>query len=161
LKTAFIVGATVFATLCGLVWFFHASTEPTLTVTARDVPDVLASVSMATSEPAFAVFLFDPDDPSHGRGAVNIQFSRENGHVGLDWVLLAPANIRDQPRFEAFAASEGYSVQPREQRGIKYLRVDSGDLSKLCQDVIWKLYGLPPTAKLELIVEGLDWSPAS
>jgi hypothetical protein len=155
--TLFSVGAAVLVGLLG-IWIRSRSGTP-YHVTLSQIPQVLDQLSSSTSTPAFAVFLLSSPDLPSGDDVLNIQFSMENGHPGFDWVLLAPRNISDEQRFIDFARSAGYKPTGMEGNGVRYLRVESGDLTKLCSSVITDLYRLPKSSSLEMIVEGFDWKP--
>ena len=47
----------------------------------------------------------------------------------------------------------------REMNNVRYLRVEGRDLDKLGTSIIGELYGIPRSAELELITEGLEWPP--
>jgi hypothetical protein len=89
---------------------------------------------------------------------LNIQFSIENGRVGFDWCLIAPQNVRDESCFIEFANARGYRVNRKHANKVVYLRIEDGDLARLCQDVITRMYSLPETAIIDLIVEGFSWT---
>ena len=89
---------------------------------------------------------------------MNLQFSIEQSRVGLDWVLLAPSNVRDKERFAQFASARGYRVFEREMNKVKYLRVeDGGSLPDLCKAVIHDLYFISPESQLDLLTDGFAW----
>ena len=79
--------------------------------------------------------------------------------MGLDWVLIGPRNIADEARFTEFARAAGYNPQMQERNGVRYLRVEDGDLALLCRDVITKLYGRDENETVEMLVEGFEWTP--
>jgi hypothetical protein len=74
-------------------------------------------------------------------------------------VLYQPRNIEDEGRFVAFARNRGFTFKSQELNGVRYLRVESGDLVALCRGVITDLYAVPPGEKIELIAEGFEWRP--
>jgi hypothetical protein len=132
---------------------------PTYRIEVDDIPKVLAALSAVPKGPASAVFVFapadgsvDPDDPDD---RVNLQFSLEDGRPGFDWVLQSHPNIRDEARFANFARDAGYSPEMEYTNGVRYLRVEEGDLVRLCQDVMTKMYR--QAGPVELIVEGFAW----
>jgi hypothetical protein len=130
---------------------------PTYRVTIDEIPHVLAKLSVSAVSPTFAVFMFStPDRPGHSN-VLNIQFSIENGRPGFDWVLLAPRNIEDKDRYLEFARAAGFLPKVMEMNGVKYLRVEEGDIAQLCERVITSMYGRPKSEKIELIVEGFKW----
>ena len=61
------------------------------------VREIYDSLKGTGSDGSFVVFI--PTPPQGQVEAANIQFSIENGRIGLDWVLISPVNIRDRDRF--------------------------------------------------------------
>jgi hypothetical protein len=125
----------------------------------REIPRVLSALLAAKSSPAFAVFIFDVPDRARGDGTLNLQFSIENGKVGFDWVLLGPQNRRDEERYVAFARSSGYEPVLEEGNGVRYWRVEQGDVARLGGDVITKMYHRSSEKSVKLLVEGFEWKP--
>jgi hypothetical protein len=99
----------------------------------------------------------EPPDFSKRDDTLNIQFSIEDGEIGLDWCLLAQTNIRDREKFDRFAASLGYSSRFKVMNDVEYLRIEEGDLPSLCTKVIREMYGQAPDATLDMVVEGFKW----
>jgi len=126
-------------------------------VTVADIPHVLSKVSAASRTPAFAEFVFTTPDRPATNDAVHLRLSLENGHAGVDWVLVEPRNIEDKDAFVAFAKRRGYSLAERTNNGASYLRIEDGDLAEVCAEVITKLYFRPRAAPMELKVSGFDW----
>ena len=91
----------------------------------------------------------------------NIEYSNICRSSLKDWVLLSSQNIDDKDRFLAFARDLGYSPQMKEQNGVRYLRVDQGDLVRLAREIITGMYRIKETQPLEMIVEGFEWQPLS
>jgi hypothetical protein len=141
-----------------IVFFVRSRITPTYQVGTSDFARVLAKLSLSTSNPVFAAFMFSTPDRPGNDAAINIQFSLENGRPGFDWVLLGPRNIADQDRFLEFARSAGFEPHTEEMNGVRYLRVQSGDLAALCSDVVTKMYGLPQSARVAMIVQGFEWA---
>jgi hypothetical protein len=125
--------------------------------TVLDVPSILAAVRGSTDYPAFAVFIFDAPGTPNTQDAVNLQLSLENGVIGLDWVLTSQRNIEDQQRFLDFARKLRHDPQPQEMNGVRYIRVEDGDIARLCRGVVTDLYGLPATTQMDLVQEGIRW----
>ena len=130
---------------------------PTYHVSIDQIPRVLEELRMSSANPAFAVFMFNTPDRPDAKDALNLQFSIENGRPGFDWVLLAPRNIEDKEQYLEFAHADGFYPKAMAGNGVKYLRVENGDLSRLCTDVITRMYHRPVIEKLDLIVEGFEW----
>jgi len=125
--------------------------------TVADIPSILAAVKGSPEYPAFAVFLFDPPGTPETQDAVNLQLSLENGVIGLDWVLTSGRNIQDQQQFMDFARRHRHDPRQREMNGVGYIRVENGDLARLCRAVVTDMYGLPVTAQMDLVQEGIRW----
>lgn len=132
-----------------------AATEAKVTV--ADIPAIFQKLEAATKDGSFAVFIFTPPGKSPADEAINLQFSIEGGRVGFDWVLLGPPNVRDKDRFVQFAAKSGYKLVEREMNDVRYLRVEEGNLPRLCEATIRDFYSFPPHANLDLIPEGFTW----
>ncbi len=43
--------------------------------------------------------------------------------------------------------------------GVRYLRVEDGDVATLGVEIMQRLYGLAPNASLKAVVEGFTWKP--
>ena len=157
MKTILIAIVALAAVGIVAVWG-KSRVAPTYHVSIDEIPRVLSKLSVSAANPTFAVFMFTTPDRPTDNDALNIQFSIENGRPGFDWVLLAPRNIEDKERYLEFARAAGFSPKPMEGNGVKYLRVEEGDLARLCADVITRMYRLPQSEKVELIVEGFEWS---
>lgn len=138
-----------------------APSATTSTVRVADAPRVLQQLQASGSDGSFAVFMFNAPNGAGADHVVNLQFSIEGGRPGLDWVLMAPQNIRDQDRFVRLAEDLGYTAEAREMNDVRYLRVEHGDLARLSMAVMQDLYGFQPTDEVELLVEGFDWQPTA
>ena len=158
MKVLLIVGSLV-VVIAAVLLFAHSRVVPTHLVLASDAERVLEQVRGSTGDPTFAVFMFSTTDQPTSEEALNIQFSVENGKAGFDWVLLAPRNINDEALFIEFARQRGFTPVRHEMNNVKYLRVEAGDIAKLCSDVISEMYHIPASTKVELITEGFEWQP--
>lgn len=101
--------------------------------------DVYRQISAQAVETSFAVFVIQTRGDSE-EGAVEIQYSVENGKTGLDWILMSPANIEQKSRVIQYAASNGVEWQQKEMNDWLYLRIEEGDLVGLCTSLIEDLY---------------------
>jgi hypothetical protein len=158
MKVLLIVGGLV-AVAAAILRFARSRVVPTHLVLASDAARVLEQVRTSSGDPTFAVFMFSTADRPRSEDALNIQFSVENGKAGFDWVLVAPRNIEDESRFLDFARQRGFEPTRLEMNQVKYLRVEAGDIAKLCSDVIREMYRTPASTKIELITEGFEWRP--
>jgi hypothetical protein len=131
-------------------------------VTLREVPDILTALSSTGLDGNFAVFLFGPEgQPPASVDALNIQFSIEGGHVGIDWVLLAPLNLESQSRFVEFFERKGRPVARREQNQVKYLRVEGERLAELMREFLVSEFKVGDDQTVYLIAQGFPWSDHS
>ncbi len=89
--------------------------------------------------------------------ALNIQFSIENGSIGLDWVLISPVNIRDKGKFVELLNTKRIPYRELEMNNVSYLRIEDGRSAKMCQSMLEEMYGVSGRIGIELIVEGFDW----
>lgn len=148
------------AILVGVVVVFARTHVPPPTrLTVAQIGAVFESLSAAPAAPAFAIISFTTPERPTANDALDLQFFKENGRAGFDWPLSTPRNLEDEGRFLAFARRAGFTPRLMETNGIRHHRVDEGDLLQLCLRVITELYGQPPDAQIELIVEGFELSP--
>lgn len=147
----------VLVIIAAAIVYFKSRLFPSIHVTVADIPHILAKVSTASRTPAFATLVFTTPDRPSPTDAVNLQFSRENGRVGFDWVLRSTRNIEDKAAFVGFITRRGYSFSERTLHGVTYLRIEDGDLAQLCTDVVIGLYARPRSDPMGLIVEGFKW----
>ncbi len=150
-----IIIAVAVALGIALLLFFRPRANPTHSATAADVPTIVAKLA-TLKDGSFAVFMFD-SPLSSGGDAVNLQYSVEQGAVGLDWVLLGQTNISDKEKISAFASQRGHPMTERVMNDVHYLRTEGRDLDKLGTSIIVEYYGIPRDAKLDLITEGFEW----
>jgi hypothetical protein len=127
-------------------------------VTTQDIPRVFASLSSQRKDGNFAVFLFGADGQAPAPvDALNIQFSIEGARAGIDWVLLAPANLNTQARFVSFFERKGRTVMRLEMDAVRYLRVEGDDLPELLDEFLRAAFGVTSEQKMDLIAEGFSW----
>lgn len=109
------------------------------TIDVADVDEVFRQISAQGVETSFAVLIIQTGGQND---AVEIQFSIEDGKVGLDWILMSPANIEDKPKVIQYAKSKGVAWHEKEMNGWLYLRIEQGDLVGFCKSLIEDLYQL-------------------
>jgi len=126
-------------------------------VKIADIPAIFDKLKATGKDANFVAFCFGASEKSSTDNTVNVQFSIEGGRIGFDWVLLAPQNIRDNDKFVQFAGKLGYKAFECEGNDVKYLRVEDGDLPKLCEATIRDLYSISSDTELDLIPEGFKW----
>ena len=126
-------------------------------ISVQDIPSVFARVKAQAKNDSFVVFVFAPPGSRPSDDTVNIQFSVEGGRIGLDWVLLGPLNNRDRGRYERLVGSLSYKFVAKDKDGVNYLRIEEGDLPRLCEKVICDLYSMGKESKIGLLVHGVSW----
>jgi hypothetical protein len=131
---------------------------PTYQVRIEDIPRVLAEVQSSKATPTYAAFVFLPPGATDEDESINVQFSSDDGLVGLDWVLLGPSNVKDQDRFLDFVRAGGFAPRLTEKNGVKYYRVEFGDLATLCKQLITGLYNVPENTTIKMVAEGIHWT---
>jgi hypothetical protein len=131
---------------------------PTSYVTSDRLPAIVGKLQSTGSDGSFVVFMFSIEG-SQDEILPNLQYSIEGEALGLDWVLSAPGNVRDESAIADFMKGLGYSVSKREMNDVRYLRVEGSGLADLGIKIFRDFYHLDPQAKLELITEGFDWRP--
>ena len=122
-----------------------------LKVNLDAVPTIFKNVADSRKQGAFATFAIEHNDDS-----INIQFSYEDGSVGLDWVLLGDANIQDKDKFEEYLKSQGIKIEKKMLNNVSYLRVTQGDLAQICIDVLVKLCGIKKEDLFDVYYQGID-----
>src|SRR4051794_22293021 len=128
------------------------------TVVQTDKLPALAAAIAHGSEPVrYAALMFSTPDRPSDEDAVALQMSYENGRGGFDWGLLAPRNIEDQEKFEAFARAHGVEPVARSMNGVSYLRVECPDVTKFTASVATEMYHRPPNEPFALVYQGFDW----
>jgi hypothetical protein len=137
-----------------------SAVPPLPTVRLGDVERVFRSVDATRRDGTFGVFLFGERDQQPAEmDALNVQFSVENGRVGLDWVLLSPLNVAARDRVVAFFEKHGSPLSPRSMNDVNYLRTEKGDLARLCKDMLSSVFAVADTQRMDLIAEGFEWKP--
>jgi hypothetical protein len=124
-------------------------------VTLNDVPRVNSLLTRTMDDGRFAVVLFGPDGEAPAPvDSLNLQFSIEDGRVGIDWVLLAPMDVNASDRVSAFFSAEDVPVRKLEMNNVSYMRVEEGDLITLFQDSLVQVFRVTPDQHMTLISEG-------
>lgn len=142
-----------------VAWAGRARAAGPVFVHISDVPKVFAQLKQQGSDGSFAAFMFSDHGRSGTENDVNLQFSIEGGKVGLDWVLIAPVNVREEHRGLDFLEAQGAKPRHSTMNGVTYLRAEAGDLVRLCQRIMSELYGVGADRAVELLPEGFEWKP--
>ena len=110
-----------------------------------------------------ACFTFAASGEAENNGTLaDLQFSIEEGRLGIDWELKAPRNLTDKNRVADFIRSQHHVVAERQGLRVPYLRVEDGNLVGLGTAIGRQLYGLGPDSLVQLTANGFTWrSPAN
>lgn len=129
-----------------------AGSSPPFT-TIDQIPSIVSTLERTGFDGSYVVFMFTL--PGNNDDALaNLQYSIENKRVGLDWVLEARQNVRDEAAVSEFIKRNGYTVSKVAQ-DPGYLRVEGKGIDDLGIKILRDFYHLTPDTKLELIVEGV------
>jgi hypothetical protein len=141
-----------------LVVVFISRKAPAASVRLVDIPAIFEKMRADAKDESFALFGLIPPGGKSTDDVINIQFSRENGRLGVDWVLICPRNIADKEKFVQLAQVRGQQISAIEAKnGVKFLRVEDGDLPGLLDLVLRELYAVPPDMAMELTYAGFAW----
>jgi hypothetical protein len=126
------------------------------------IPALVAYLRRKAVSPSYIIFsTHRPDvDGEDDDQAINLQFAVENGVLGLEWVLVMRRNIEDKRKVMAFIKRRGHEVLERELNGIRYFRVENGDLPKLGNEILSDVYGVQPDTQLGLFSRWITWPPS-
>jgi hypothetical protein len=107
-------------------------------------------------EASWIVFLFNTTvrSPATDDHSVALQYSYI-GRVGLDWVLRGPRNVEDRRRVARLAKARGHRVKEREMNGVRFLRIESGDIAQLGLAIANELYRVPSDYPLGVLLDGI------
>lgn len=121
-----------------------------------DLPAIVEAISHGTADVRFAALTFTTPDRPTDEDAVNLNMSFEDGTVGFDWVLLAPRNIEDEDRFQAFARRSGVEPIRKSMNDVSYLRVEGVNIADFTARIVTDMYERPSTESLRLFYEGFE-----
>lgn len=113
----------------------------TRTISVCGIGEVYRQISTQGVETSFAVFVIAPPQWD-AKDTVEVQFSVEEGVTGLDWILMSKPNQREKMRVIQYALRKGAEWKECEMNKWLYLRIEQGDLVKLCTSLIRDLYGV-------------------
>ncbi len=145
----------------GITWILlrgRVHIVPERMVTVLDIPQILSQLQRSGRDGSFADLLLVPPGSKDGK-KINLQYSIEDGAVGLDWLLLSPPNVADWGKLREFAEKLGHHFDEREKNQVRYLRVTGGGIAELGAKIIVDFYGTDLETRLELIAEGFEWPP--
>lgn len=156
MKTVVIAIAAV-AVVWLLIQIIRANVGQSRTLTLNDFPALMAALKAAPAKDAFWVVLV-PGTAREDGGLANLQYSVEDGAVGLDWVLNAKRNVEDRRLFEAFVAHRGGTIERRSGNGMEWLRAKGvTHLVQAGQDFLKSAYEVTPETQLGLELGGFKW----
>ncbi len=138
------------------IWRFRSLPAPDKQdqVGLNQIDSVYESLRRTGSDGSFAVFM-----PASSVGAPDIQFSIQEGRVGLDWVLINKANVSGKEAFERLLDAAGASYRELEGNGVRYIRTEDDRAPQLCRRVVKEIFDVDAGASLTLIVESFEWPP--
>jgi hypothetical protein len=127
-------------------------------VSILQVPSIVEQLRAQARDASWAAFAFDPKgEPDSDETTVNLQYSVENGTVGMDWVLLGPRNKADKDKIAAFINQLGHKAVERESNRVKYVRVEDGNISELGVKIMEEIYHLGPSDDMALLTDQFAW----
>lgn len=149
------VGVAIFVIF--LIWLKRQRFSTEKRVRVSDFSSIAQALQTTGSDGAFAAFVLNPEKQG-ARNTLNLQFSKEGGIVGFDWVLLADLNIRDKERVEEFSRSKGMALEAQSVNGVDYLRTEADGYVDLLAAIVTEMYGCGDDTKIVLIQEGFEWA---
>jgi len=141
----------------GLILWFRSRRGDGPELTVAELPQAVAALALSREESAFIVFRLGRHPDS---GGPDLQFSVERGRLGLDWVLLDPANVADEAKFRTFVLRRGHSIQERHENGVRTLRIEDGDLVQTGSGLLCEAYGVNVGTRLATVLEGFSLPPS-
>ena len=123
--------------------------------TMGDVETLFQQLKKTGENASYVTFAFESSEAMEG-SHIELQFSIENDAIGFDWVLLGPEKARDLPKFKEIARSLGHYIQEKEGNGVKYLRVEDGDLVGLCTTVAKLMYKANDSTIVDVIAKNFE-----
>lgn len=147
--------------LIGMVVLIRSRVVPSLTVTVQRVPAVVAQLAQTGKDGAWAVFMFTRNGAPHTSDDtdLNLQYCIDGGRMGLEWVLLIPANVAAADEFRACVTRHGYVAADHEKNRVRYLRVEGTALDALGVTVLKECFGLRDDTVIDLVPDGFTWQP--
>jgi len=125
-----------------------------------ELPAIVAKLAAKKVEKSWIMFAFAPPGEEENESAVlNLQYSIEDGKLGVDWFLLGPRNVADDKKVTAFIEHQNFVVKMRTVNGVKFLRTEGDDLAELGRKIICELYHVKPDGPITLYA-GVGSNPA-
>jgi hypothetical protein len=114
-----------------------------------ELPRIVSEWQMNSEDESFVVFFFNLPE-TQDEDPPNLQYSVEDGRLGLDWVLVSAQNVRDEEAISRFIKNNGYGVTKKEMNGVEYLRVEGSGLEQLGLKILRDFYHLGSDTRLQL-----------
>jgi hypothetical protein len=125
-----------------------------------ELPAIVAKLAANKVERSWIMFAFAPPGEEENESAVlNLQYSIEDGKLGVDWFLLGPRNVADDMKVTAFIEHQNFVVKMHTVNGVKFLRTEGNDLAELGRKIICELYHVKPDGPITLYA-GVGSNPA-
>jgi len=122
-----------------------------------DFPALIAALKASGKNGSFWVVLIPGTEKTDGSPA-NLQFSIEDNHLGMDWVLIARSNLDLKDRFLALASVEGLEPKEIKRNGVKYIRVTGDrDWSNIGKRILEQMFKQDQLTGMQLIITGFQW----
>ncbi len=109
----------------------------TRSISITELEGVYRDISRQAVETSFAVFVI----PRPNQASIEIQLSVEKGLTGLDFILEHEANKDERTRIEEYFLSQEIEYKEKEMNNWHYLRIEEGDIVRICSSLISNLYG--------------------
>ena len=154
LYLSLIVGMVVIG-LWGF-WLWRRSSAP-CQVVSGEIPEILAQLQASGTEGNSSMLRFAPNGSAGD--VLTIQYSIDQGVVGLDWVLLGFRNVADKPRIAELATALGYPIEECELNHVRCLRMTGPGISDLGVAIIRDFYNVGPETKIQMSTRGFKWNP--
>jgi hypothetical protein len=120
-------------------------------IPAEQIRPLVTWLAQRSERDAFVTLIV----PGSGPGRlddVTVQFSVEDGQLGLDWLSTTKRNRTDRPKVRKWAETAGFSVNSGRQNGVSYLRIEgASDSAQLCLDLLRELYGVNAAHPVEVL----------
>lgn len=130
-------------------------------VSLNRIDQVVSQLKSEGQNGCYVIFSFDTPivNESAIENSLSLQYSIENGKVGLDWVLVDARNIADKDELIMFVKYCGFAIVETNMNDCSYLRVEEGNIASLGTRIATELYKLDLLAEIGLIVEGIEFIP--
>jgi hypothetical protein len=131
------------------------------TVRVSDIWQVVDQLDRKGCHASWVMFMFNTSVPSAATDdqCINLQYSIEDGQLGLDWILLGERNIVDQKSMSRFSKRRGHTLIDRETNDVSYIRIEDGDIRALGLQIVERCYGVSRDTNIGVLHEGFALTP--